>query len=77
MSFKQVHRLETLPAEISRLGAEIERLEALLSDADLFAREPERFRKASDALVARHAALAEAEEEWLALEELREAAEAG
>jgi len=74
MSFKQVHRLETLPAEIARLGAEIERLEALLADADLFTREPAKFQKASDALVARHAALSDAEEEWLALEELREAA---
>jgi len=73
MSFNQVHRLETLPAEIERLGAEIERLEALLADADLFTREPAKFRKASDALVARHAALSDAEEEWLALEELREA----
>ena len=77
MSFKQVHRLETLPAEIERLGTEIERLEALLSDAELFTREPEKFRKASDALVARHAALSDAEEEWLSLEELREAAGIG
>ena len=74
MSFNQVHRLETLPAEIARLGAEIERLEALLADAELFTREPAKFQKASDALVARHSALSDAEEEWLALEELREAA---
>jgi ATP-binding cassette subfamily F protein uup len=75
LSFKQTHRLETLPAEIARLTAEIEKLEMLLADPDLFTREPARFQKASDALVARHAALSEAEEEWLGLEELREAAE--
>ncbi len=73
LSFTQAHRLEELPGEIDRLAAEIGRLEALLHDPDLFGRDPERFAKASAALVARQAALAAAEEEWLRLEELREA----
>ena len=73
LSFTQAHRLEALPGEIDRLTAEIARLEALLHDPDLFSREPERFAKATAALVARQAALAAAEEEWLTLEELREA----
>jgi ATP-binding cassette subfamily F protein uup len=74
LSFTQAHRLAALPAEIDRLVAEIARLEALLGDPELFRREPDRFAAASAALVARQAALAAAEEEWLALEELREAA---
>ena len=42
--------------------------------AQLFARDPARFAKASEALVARQHALSAAEDEWLRLEELREAA---
>ena len=77
LSFTQAHRLEALPAEIDRLAAEIGRLEALLGDPELFTREPGKFAKASAALVARQEALAAAEEEWLTLEALREAAEGG
>jgi ATP-binding cassette subfamily F protein uup len=74
LSFRQAHRLESLPAEIDRLTAEIAKLEGLLADPDLFTREPAKFRKATDALLQRQTALAAAEEEWLTLEELREAA---
>jgi ATP-binding cassette subfamily F protein uup len=69
LSFTEQHRLEALPAEIERLQAEIAKLEVLLSDAELFTREPVKFQKASDALVARHDRVAEAEDEWLRLEE--------
>ena len=74
LSFTQAHRLEALPAEIDRLAAEIGKLEVLLADPELFTRDPGRFAKASEALVARQAALAAAEDEWLTLEALREAA---
>ena len=43
------------------------------ADADLYARDPAKFTRASDALATRQAALTAAEEEWLRLEELREA----
>ena len=75
LSFTQSHRLAALPAEIDRLTAEIGKLETLLADPALFTREPAKFRKATDALVARQTALAAAEDEWLTLEALREAAE--
>ncbi|MEP2920454.1 ATP-binding cassette domain-containing protein [Sulfitobacter sp.] len=69
LSFTEKHRLEALPAEIERLGAEIAKLEELLGDPALFTEQPAKFQKASDALVQRHEKLAEAEEEWLMLEE--------
>jgi ATP-binding cassette subfamily F protein uup len=69
LSFTERHRLERLPAEIARLEAEIGRLNALLADPDLYAREPVKFQKATEALAARQAALSAAEEDWLALEE--------
>jgi ATP-binding cassette subfamily F protein uup len=73
LSFVQEKRLNDLPAQIDRLEAEIAKLETLLSDPDLFNREPVKFRKASEGLAARRQKLAAAEEDWLALEELREA----
>jgi len=69
LSFTEKHRLEALPAEIERLGAEIAKLEELLGDPALFTEQPAKFQKASDALVARHEKLSNAEEEWLLLEE--------
>jgi len=74
LSFRDRHRLEALPAEIDRLSAEIGRLEALLADPELYGRAPAKFAGASEALATRQAALAAAEDEWLTLEALREAA---
>jgi ATP-binding cassette subfamily F protein uup len=74
LSFTEKHRLDELPDEIDRLTAEIAKLEGLLADAELFTREPMKFKKASEALVTRQQALAAAEDLWL---ELSEKAEAG
>jgi ATP-binding cassette subfamily F protein uup len=73
LSFTEKHRLEALPGEIERLEAEIAKLEELLSDAELFTREPVKFNKATEALVARQEKLAASEEEWLELAEKAEA----
>lgn len=72
LTFTEKKRLESLPAEIDRLGAEIGKLTELLSDAAIFAREPVKAAKASEMLSARQVALAAAEEEWLALAERAE-----
>jgi len=72
LSFKEKHRLETLPAEIERLEAEIGKLEELLSDPGLYTREPVKYAKATEALAMRREALARAEEEWLELAEKAE-----
>ena len=73
LSFTERHRLEALPAEIERLEAEMAKLQELLSDAELFTREPVKFRKATEALAERQARLSAAEEEWLELAEKAEA----
>ncbi len=73
LTFTEKHRLEALPAEIDRLGAEIAKLEELLAQPDLYTREPVKFQKATEALVQRQTALADAEEEWLTLMEKAEA----
>ena len=48
-------------------------LQELLSDPDLYTREPVKFRKATEALAERQTKLDAAEEEWLTLEEKAEA----
>ena len=69
LSFTEQHRLKELPSIISRLEAEIAKLEGLLADADLYNREPVKFAKATEALTERQSRLSKAEEEWLTLEE--------
>ncbi|MDP7184298.1 MAG: ATP-binding cassette domain-containing protein [Paracoccaceae bacterium] len=72
LSFTEKHRLEELPSVIERLEAEIAKLEQLMSDPELFTREPVKFKKATEALADRQQKLSHAEEEWLALEEKAE-----
>ncbi|MEZ5752206.1 MAG: ATP-binding cassette domain-containing protein [Paracoccaceae bacterium] len=69
LSFTEKKRLDALPAEIARLEAEIRKLSDLLSDADLYTREPVKAAKATEMLSQRQAALNAAEEEWLELED--------
>ena len=69
LSFTEKHRLEELPGVIARLEAEMAKLSDLLSDPTLFTENPVKFRKATEALTERQAALHAAEEEWLMLEE--------
>ncbi|MCT8973584.1 ABC-F family ATP-binding cassette domain-containing protein [Microbaculum marinisediminis] len=72
LSFKDKHALETLPARMEALHAEIAAARQALSDPDLYARDPKTFADTSDKLTRAEADLAAAEEQWLELEILRE-----
>ena len=73
LSFTERHRLDTLPAIIERLEAEIARLSEFLAQPGLFQTAPAKFAKASEGLAERQQALSAAEEEWLALAEKADA----
>ena len=75
LSFKDKHTLETLPAQIEALQAQIDAARRALADTDLFGRNPKRFEATAAKLAADEAALAAAEERWLELEMLREEVE--
>ncbi|HWJ72053.1 MAG TPA: ABC-F family ATP-binding cassette domain-containing protein [Kaistia sp.] len=72
LSFKQKHALETLPARIEQLSAEIAKLEATLAKPGLYSNDRKTFDTASARLSAASSERAAAEEEWLTLEMLRE-----
>ena len=72
MSFKDKHALETLPAEMNRLRAEMANAQLTLADADLYARDPKRFQAATALYDRAQQALNLAEDRWLELEMLRE-----
>jgi len=72
LSYKQKYALETLPAAMEKLAAEIGTLEAKLADPDLYTKDPQGFARIAGQLDERRAALAAREEEWLELEMLRE-----
>jgi ABC transport system ATP-binding/permease protein len=75
LSFKERHALDTLPGRIEALAGEAKRLSAELADPDLFRRDAKRFSLAGERLAVIEAQKAAAENEWLALEMLREAIE--
>jgi ABC transport system ATP-binding/permease protein len=75
LTFKDQHGLKTLPGRIDELTLEIANLETRLSDPGFYASDAAGFATTSQALDAARDALAEAEEEWLRLEMLRETIE--
>jgi ABC transport system ATP-binding/permease protein len=76
LSFKDKHALETLPARIAGLEADIARLTKTIEDPALYAKDRAAFDKASAALAKAQTDLSAAEDEWLRLEDLREQVEA-
>ena len=72
MTFKDKHALETLPKTIAALQAEAHALQEKLSDPQFYARDRAAFEKTSAALGDLQRKIAAAEEQWLALEILRE-----
>jgi ATP-binding cassette subfamily F protein uup len=77
LSYKDARRLEELNALMPKLTAEIAQHDKTLEDPGLYARDPASFDRAMKAAEAARAKLAAAEEEWLALEELKEQLETG
>jgi ATP-binding cassette subfamily F protein uup len=73
LSYKDQRRLEELEALVARLPGEIAAQEERLHDPGLYARDPAGFDKLMKSLDAARATLAAAEDEWMALEEKREA----
>jgi len=72
LSFKDKHALSVLPEKMAALGRDIEKLQAALADPQLYAKDATRFNAMSLRLTETQVALMQAEEEWLALELLRE-----
>jgi len=77
LSYKDQRRLSELETLVHDMPGKIAALETALHDPDLYSRDPAGFERFSRALEAARAQLAAAEEEWLALEERREAVESG
>ncbi len=73
LSYKDQRRLSELETLIAEAPARAAAFEARLADPGLYSRDPDNFRQISQNLDALRAQLAAAEEEWLALEEQREA----
>ena len=73
LSYKDQRRLEELETRVAALPGEIAAMEAALHDPGLYARDRARFERLTRDLDERRAELASAEDEWLALEEKREA----
>ena len=76
LSFKDKHDLDSLPGRMEALGRDIAKLQAILSDAALYARDRAAFDRASAALTRAQGELSAAEDRWLELELLKESLEA-
>ena len=72
MSFKDKHALETLPAAIAKMQQEAGALQAHLNDPEFYVRDRMAFEKTISALGELQQKIAAAEEQWLALEIMRE-----
>ncbi len=77
LGFKEQHALKTLPKQMEALAGDVVVLEARLADPALFARDKTSFQAAATKLAETRAALAAAEDQWLALEMRREEIEGG
>jgi len=77
LSFKEKHALETLPAKIEKMRADVAGLRLTLADPGLYKRDPAAFERAAAELEKATSGLAKAEDDWLALELLREELEGG
>ena len=72
LGFKEKHALKVLPDRIAKLEQELKTLGERLSDPALYGKDPETFNASVERHQAAQQELGPAEEEWLALEMLRE-----
>jgi ATP-binding cassette subfamily F protein uup len=72
LSFNEQHDLKTLPKRMSEIEAKMAKIQEVLADPNLYARDPSLFEKASASLAALQTELEAAEHRWLELEMLRE-----
>lgn len=72
LTYKDERRLSEAEANVPAFETEIARLEKILSDTNLYARDPKLFQITSDKVVALRGQLINAEETWLELSELKE-----
>ena len=72
LSFNEKHALETLPKRMETLQADIAKLQRVLDDPTLYAKDRKTFDTTSAAIAKAHEELSSAEERWLELEMLRE-----
>ena len=72
LSYNQQRLLNVLPQEIQQLETEIAAIENILSDADLYARDPEKFTAQSNDLARKKEEKEEKENQWLELQILAE-----
>ncbi|HWT97357.1 MAG TPA: ATP-binding cassette domain-containing protein [Terriglobales bacterium] len=77
LSSKEQRELDDLPARMAALEKEIGVIEKALSDPELYAKDPQKFTKASELLETKKTALADAELRWLELEDKRASLAAG
>jgi ATP-binding cassette subfamily F protein uup len=77
LSSKEQRELDDLPARMAALEKEIGVIEKALSDPELYAKDPQKFTKASDLLETKKTALSDAELRWLELEDKRASLTAG
>jgi ATP-binding cassette subfamily F protein uup len=75
LSYKDQRRLDELPALIEQANAQTAEMEAQLADPDLYAKDAARFDALSKMLSQRQSEVEAMEEEWLTLEEKRDALE--
>jgi ATP-binding cassette subfamily F protein uup len=76
LSYKDQRRLAELETLIAEGPTKVAKLESDLADSGLYSRDPARFQRLSAELETLRTQIISAEEEWLALEERREALEA-
>jgi ABC transport system ATP-binding/permease protein len=72
LSFKEKFALGSLPAKMASLAHELSTLEKKLADADFFAHDPKGFQTVMKRLAEAQLEKAQAEEQWLELEMMRE-----